>query len=238
MTRVQLWKWDKREFDGEQVNDLLSVLLPSERPPDLERQPVSRKIQLILSRCLLKLVLARSIDIAPEEVFLSRNEFGRPFLPGLPQVSFNVSHSGHLLVIVLAHDAQVGVDIEQRNRELDWHGIARHYFCASEYSQIAQLEPQGGRSLFFRLWTSKEAYLKACGVGLSQPLNSFAVPATTRRSRASTKMCINGEAWWLAPLTGLPVDFVGTIAIDKYPIRVEPGPNVYEQLFQSTHAGR
>ena len=55
-------------------------------------------------------------------------------------------------------------------------GIARHCFAQSEIDVMVGLPHTLQRLIFFNIWTQKEAYIKACGIGLTYPTNSFQVP--------------------------------------------------------------
>lgn len=105
------------------------------------------------------------------EISVERSRYGKPRLISPQGVFFNLSHSGEWTVAAVS-DSEVGVDIQQvgtANMRL-----AQRFFTDAEYRQIAEA---GGNAAdcFYRLWTVKEAYLKALGTGLNRPLNSFAV---------------------------------------------------------------
>lgn len=99
---------------------------------------------------------------------------GKPAIPGSP-LRFNLSHSGELALAAFTLNRDVGVDIERIREGVNDEGIARRFFSQSESSALSAL-PEGERDhAFFRIWTRKEAYVKARGGGLSIPLDSFDV---------------------------------------------------------------
>ena len=85
---------------------------------------------------------------------------------------FNVSHTESLVVMVLASGREVGIDVEctQRQAPLD---VAQQYFSRTEAAELAGLPPEHQAARFWDLWTLKESYIKARGMGLSLPLDAF-----------------------------------------------------------------
>lgn len=97
---------------------------------------------------------------------IERGEHGKPFASGLPDLHFNLSHAGpHILVAFARHQA-VGIDVERCDRRLSIEGLARRFFAPGEALALAALPLTGQRVAFMRLWTHKEAVLKAIGHGL------------------------------------------------------------------------
>jgi 4'-phosphopantetheinyl transferase len=87
------------------------------------------------------------------------HDHGKPYLPNVPQLQFNLSHSRELAVVAVALDIPVGVDIE-RVRPLAQHAaIAERFLPPNERQPVDEID-------FFRRWTRYEAVLKAQGVGL------------------------------------------------------------------------
>lgn len=101
------------------------------------------------------------------------SEFGKPYFADEPDIRFSISHSGTKALVCFA-DGETGCDLEQiRDVELK---IAKRFFHEKEYADILQAESeQEKRERFFRFWTIKESCLKAAGVGLYVPMNSFEV---------------------------------------------------------------
>ena len=104
------------------------------------------------------------------EVELKINEHGRPYIPDI-DFSFSISHSGEYAALAYEEERiDLGVDI-QAHRETESTGIAESFFAEEERAYLKrQSDPVHA---FFDLWTRKEAYMKARGLGLSIPLSSF-----------------------------------------------------------------
>jgi 4'-phosphopantetheinyl transferase len=124
-------------------------------------------------RGTLREVLGRVLSCAPSQVELRYGRHGKPQAAGSP-VRFNISHSGALAVIALAL-AEVGVDVElPRVRRSD--AIARRFYAPAEIERLfAETDPAARADAFFRLWTCKEAFLKATGEGLSRSTRSYEI---------------------------------------------------------------
>ncbi|NME69790.1 4'-phosphopantetheinyl transferase family protein [Flammeovirga aprica] len=94
---------------------------------------------------------------------LMKNEFGKPFYLGAP--NFNISHSGSIIVFVLSEN-EIGVDIELKKNidvtlYLDFFdGAEKHFIKSSDNTQDS----------FYFMWTRKESFVKALGVGLNDEL--------------------------------------------------------------------
>lgn len=149
----------------------------------------------VACRSTLRRVLAARLGVAPAAVELSLSEHGRPGVAG-GRVSFSVSHSGEIgLIAVAAGERRVGVDVERMRPMRDFEGLARSYFHPDEAAAIGD-SPEA----FFRCWTKKEAVVKALGLGLLHPLESFAVD-------------VDGEG--PEPVAGVPGVGVRALPIDE-----------------------
>jgi len=120
-------------------------------------------------------------EIPPDQWQFSRNDYGRPALraPSLAfPLDFNISHTRGALVRAFAARGALGVDVEFIQRQCRALAVAQRYFSASELADLRELPEQLQRARFFDLWTLKEAYIKACGMGLAIPLGSFSFDFT------------------------------------------------------------
>lgn len=132
--------------------------------------------QALLARTLLRWVLSQYCPVDPADWRFGRGTFGKPFVaaPEGAFPAFNLSHSAGIVVCAVAWAQHVGVDVEGMGRRPNCTQLAQRYFAASEAADIARLSEAEQRDRFLRYWTLKEAYIKATGRGLTEPLNSFA----------------------------------------------------------------
>ncbi|KFG93961.1 4'-phosphopantetheinyl transferase [Burkholderia paludis] len=141
------------------------------------------------TRAALRDVLGAALGVAPNAVAIAIDASGRPSLDRAHRSSldFNVSHAGDHALLAWAPAGRVGVDIEGCNRAADWHALTREVCGAAEVAYLDSLPLAMRASEFIRVWTAKEALLKALGTGIVGGLRAFAVvpprdaatPATT-----------------------------------------------------------
>jgi len=118
-------------------------------------------------RCLAAgLLLA---DAFGDDAQIVRDARGKPCVPG--GRPFSLSHAGDYAVLALSSEA-VGVDIE-RVRPVDWDRLSARFFHPGEHALL--LESRDPLACFFRIWTLKESYLKAEGVGFSRSPAHFCI---------------------------------------------------------------
>ena len=126
----------------------------------------------LVARIILRTVLGRYMDRPPRAVPLTRTDLGKPFAPGGP--SFNVSHSGTLVLVAVRPFGRLGVDIEVHRPSTDLGAVARRFFSRDEWEEILR-DPDEVSMAFHRTWVRKEALLKGLGTGLHTPLDRFSV---------------------------------------------------------------
>jgi len=96
---------------------------------------------------------------------LEKTNQGKPFLPAFPEFHFNVTHSKKMIMVALGR-APVGIDLE-RMRNLEVIPIAKRFFSPQELFFLQKKNQEQNREMFFKLWTAKEAALKADGQGIA-----------------------------------------------------------------------
>ena len=133
------------------------------------------KQRSLLGELLLRQLIDQYSKSKKEEVVFKSNEYGKPFLVGMPDFHFNISHAGEW--IVCAIDCMpVGVDVEQiQEIDMDIEEIAQKTFSEMEYQALLDIPIPKRKASFFELWTLKESYIKAVGKGLSIDLDPFSL---------------------------------------------------------------
>jgi 4'-phosphopantetheinyl transferase len=120
-----------------------------------------------LCRAMLRLGLAWYLETTPQKIALATNRHGKPYIAERSTLNFNVSHSNGLGVIAFTTAGDVGIDVEAIRSDVDPVEIASAQFTKTEAAMIAALPTsQEQARVFLRLWTRKEALLKAAGCGL------------------------------------------------------------------------
>jgi 4'-phosphopantetheinyl transferase len=157
---------------------LESRLSPDEKARADRFHFVNDRNRFVAARGLLRELLGKYLHQAPAGLEFSYGEHGKPSLSGGDASSglcFNLSHSAGLVVYAIAKERNLGIDVEHIRPESAGDDIAKRYFSAREVSDLQTLPPDAKVEGFFHCWTRKEAYLKATGMGLQIPLDSFAV---------------------------------------------------------------
>lgn len=136
-----------------------------------------RRREFLVCRGALRRVLADALGVEPLAAPIFRGAHGKPSLaPGRrPALGFNVSHSGGWFVVAVAVGMEPGVDVERIRPRRSLSGLARRFFSRAEQEEVAA-DPDPPRS-FYRIWTRKEAVIKADGRGVAIGLDRFDVNA-------------------------------------------------------------
>ena len=130
----------------------------------------------LVTRALVRTALSRYAAVRPQDWAFSVGAHGRPAIAAplpVPALEFNVSHSEDLVVLGVTSGRALGVDAESLEaRAADIAGLDR-YFAPEESAALLALAPGERRRRFFELWTLKESYIKARGMGLAIALDAF-----------------------------------------------------------------
>jgi len=162
--QVQLW-WASLDVGDSELDRLRGMLTPEELRRAERFRVAAAAQRFIGARAALRMILGRATSAKPAEVEFLFGEHGKPHLPaGGP--FFNASDSGDYVVVALS-PAEVGVDIELARIVRRRDRLARRVCTDSEFEMLAQAPEEERDALLLRLWTCKEAALKAVGIGLS-----------------------------------------------------------------------
>lgn len=155
--------------------------------------------RFVLCRAALRAILCDRLGCRNRALSFGESCYGKPFamIDDAPApVSFNVSHSGRHGLIGLARQGRLGVDVEEIvHREDDYvASVAAWAFTQSERDALASARGRGKMELFFKLWTIKEALMKAVGMGLSFDTSDLDVPPELREG-SSGALQLQREPW-------------------------------------------
>lgn len=128
----------------------------------------------LISRAMLRTLLGTAIGCPPTALTVTTEAQGKPFIDQpTTRWQFNLSHSHGLITLALAHGIDVGIDVEHHRHNIEIRQLARHSFHPQEIQQLETLPADEQLEHFFKLWTLKEAYVKAIGCGLACAFDSF-----------------------------------------------------------------
>lgn len=160
------------------LEDDLSLLDAAERTRRDAFAFARDRREFVAAHALLRRMLSRYRDVPAADWRFEAGPFGKPFVPegqaGSPPIAFSLSHTRDLVACAVGEAEEVGVDVEPIDRPRnDVDKLAERYFAAREVDGLRALPEAERRVRFTDLWVLKEAYIKAIGVGLAQPLQSF-----------------------------------------------------------------
>src|SRR5512135_1240383 len=203
----------------------LAILSPDEKERAMRFYFEADRLRSVAVRGILRILMGRYLGLQPEQIPFTYGEFGKPALDdaaGTHSLHFNVSHSDDLAVFAFARSQPLGVDVERIRSVTDESRFAGELFSPAE---SALLESRSGFEkvrAFFRLWTSKEAFLKAVGMGLTIPLDRIEVALAA--DGAPRLVSIDGgsepaQTWRLQSLNPMP-DYEVSLAIESATCRM------------------
>jgi 4'-phosphopantetheinyl transferase len=166
------------------------------------------------------------MDRPPAALCFAESEYGKPHLADqdVGAVAFNLSHSGDVVLLAFARNGNVGVDVEcwtHRTDEPAMDSIALGVFSEHERAALSRLESSEKRAAFYSIWSRKEAYIKATGLGVSHGLDHFDVSATLGEAHllADRSQDARAETWALHHLE-LDPGYSAALAVDIFDMNV------------------
>lgn len=166
---VDLWLLDLTQCSQVSPANYLKSLPAADR---VRAQQFSKnQAQFLFTRLFLRNVLAHYTGLATQQIEIERDRNGKPFLANTAYpLWFNLSHTQNFAVLAVSTLGKVGVDAETM-RKRNILKIAERYFHADEVRQLKSCTANEQSTLFFKLWTLKEAFFKATGGGISTGLD-------------------------------------------------------------------
>jgi len=176
--------------------------------------------RFIAAHGVLRELLGRYLQTAPDRIRFVRDRFGKPHLGATygGRLRFSLSHSAGLALIAIAAESDVGVDVEVLGAHSDYPELARQFFSAAEIAQLSAHPDHRYAEAFLGCWTKKEAYVKARGRGLAIPLSSFTVPLGGDRAEGPQDARVTSNdidpsmPWTVQTLRPAP-GYIGALAV-------------------------
>lgn len=154
------------------VSSLATVLSDTERARLERYRNLDAAGRYVVTRALVRSVLGERLGVAPQNVEVRVTDFGKPVIS--EDLHFNVSHSGDLIMMAISADRAVGIDVERRREVHRAGALIARWLTPDEQHEVAALRAAGlGESdAFLRVWSAKEAKLKALGIGIAGAPNA------------------------------------------------------------------
>jgi len=176
-SEVHIWlvQANDESISPEDFEDLLS---------SIERDRASRfkfetdRRRYVTAHLALRSILSTYLNSPAQELQFESGPYGKPKLASIhagKKFEFNLSHSHEVALIALTQGREIGVDIEYVKKDYPIHEVAENFFTPKEAATLRTLPEYLQRQAFFKCWTSKEAFLKAKGTGLSGKLDEMEI---------------------------------------------------------------
>jgi 4'-phosphopantetheinyl transferase len=202
---VHIWSYS---LDPEAVNIALYQILLSPKEVIQKNKYITQtlKDKYTISRGGLRRILSKYLSISSEIIDFSYSNFGKPSIvssQNAENVFFNLSHSNNLALCIVSSLPDIGVDVELRKPILNVLDVAKLVCTEEEYQILLDDGEKNLQKNFYRIWTRKEALVKALGVGLSCSLDCLSVTFLENASPKLLKLNWRGEnpvRWHLGDL--------------------------------------
>jgi 4'-phosphopantetheinyl transferase len=223
---VQVWRLGLplgNNDESPKLERLSACLSPDERVRAARYRFDADRRRFAWTRGVLRTLLAYYVDTTPDRIQFAAGAKGKLQLsPTQGGLRFNVSHSHEWAFLALARDREVGVDVEyHRPLHHDLFGIADRFFAPAEVAALRALPPAAQEPAFFRIWSRKEAYIKATGEGVSAGLDTFEVSSG---EEAAVTLRVYGrpdedQRWMMRSLDAGP-DYGAAICIEGREVQI------------------
>jgi 4'-phosphopantetheinyl transferase len=192
-TELHLWRIP---IDAQRAAPL-DLLAPDELQRARRFRFARDRNAFVQRRTALRRLLGHYCGGDPSALHFVHNAWGRPSIAGWADAPhFSLSHTAGLALLVITREGPVGVDVE-RIRPLErLLEVARSFFSAGEVAALEEIAPAARDVAFLRCWTRKEAVVKALGMGLSVPLDSFDVSVGAAARLLTTRAAFPGAGTW------------------------------------------
>ncbi len=187
--------------------------LSTEEKARAEKLAPPYQLRFIISRGLLRDLLAYYCEQSPKQLHLTYTSSGKPLLISpttKQQIEFNLSHSKNMIVFAFTTNTPIGIDIEHKMPRKYLDQIAYRFFSAYDYQQLKLLHGEEKLSAFFNIWVRNEASLKAFGHRLQT--HPFSQYQSLIDDQLIAKKQIKSAHCQVSTLSIYP-DFAGAIAI-------------------------
>jgi 4'-phosphopantetheinyl transferase len=174
----------------------------------------------LIAHAALHALLSRYLPVGSGPLSFDYGSNGKPKLSQAlapAGVQFNLSHSNELALLAVTRRGEVGVDIEYVKENFEFQDVAEKFFTAKEVTAMRSLPADLQRQAFFKCWTSKEAFLKAKGTGLSGKLDEVQITLTASQQ---VQISASVSGWSLAELD--PIDgYEAALVVDGAPLAIK-----------------
>ena len=172
----------------------------------------------IVAHTALRLLLSQYANVSSSELNFFASAYGKPFLAApAGNIQFNLSHSHEVALIAVTEGREIGVDVEWIRKDFAFAEVAERFFTESEVAALHSLPHNFQREAFYKCWTSKEAFLKAKGTGLSGELDEVEIILIPEEGVRVNGTISNWNLVELSPCAG----YAGALALEGSECRLK-----------------
>ena len=182
---VQVWHFSL-DVDAEREASLADHLNDEENDRAAKFRFAKHRRRFIARRGLLRIILSRYAGCDPKDIRFKVGKHGKPSIAwpdSAGRIRFSTAHSNDLGGVAITQCCELGLDVEQVLPEGDQKLIAETQFSPEENDGLLCLPESRRLIAFYEIWTGKEAYLKGKGLGMTVPLNQFAISVNPEAPR-------------------------------------------------------
>jgi 4'-phosphopantetheinyl transferase len=205
---VHMWYAYLPQHDDGLSHNLMNLLTAHERQQQGKFLFENDKHRYLITRALVRTVLSFYAPIDSKDWAFAPGQFGRPRItnnhPMAKRICFNISHTDGLVVLAVTTGCEIGVDTENTNQSAPLE-VADSFFSPDEAQALRALPREDQPYRFWELWTFKESYIKARGMGLSLPLDQCSfhfqneTSVTVKFNEGMEQARRNWRFWQLSP---------------------------------------
>lgn len=222
---IHVWTARPLSHRGDEIEELRRTLSLDESGRAERLSPGAGRDMFIATRGILRRILSLYLGQEPGDIEFGYGKGGKPFIRGpenAPSVSFNLSHSHELAMYAFAAGREVGIDVERLRDVRKPEDVVRRFFSETESEFYLSRPEELRREAFFRLWTFREASVKASGRGVFTSDKGLVIPAAPPGSwldDPGNPVSIGGS-WSIVSLDSLE-GYVAAVAVEGEAPRVQ-----------------
>ncbi|MDT4291641.1 4'-phosphopantetheinyl transferase superfamily protein [Methylomonas sp. MO1] len=164
---IDLW-FEALAITDEEYRHYWTLLDKNEQNKALRFVRTRDALGYVASHGKLRLILAEYLGVPPGKIPFTTQAYGKPFVAcgNSYDIRFNLAHSGDYMAVGVGCANDIGIDIEVWSDRVDYHGIMALCFSEEETRFWSDLPKERQKEFFYKLWTRKESFIKAVGLGL------------------------------------------------------------------------
>jgi 4'-phosphopantetheinyl transferase len=215
---VHVWRIPL-DAPGAAMHDPGLLLTPTEQARAARFTQAEDRCRFQTARAATRCILGGYLGVPAAQVGIVLGRLGKPQLdaatvPADRLLQFNVSHAGSWIVAAFARSFAVGIDVECLTATAVSEELIGHCLSDNERRTLAALPQEKQIAAFFKCWTSKEAWLKGLGLGITAPLQAIEVSIDPDQPAQllTAPLELRPADWWLRTLE-FSAPYAATVAV-------------------------